>query len=538
MTRPARCKALLVSPSFAGTSFWNYRRTCELLGARYSAAPLGIITVAALLPAEWELRLVDRNVEELREEDLRWADLVLTGGMLPQRKDVLALVDRAHALGKPVVVGGPDPTCAPDVYGAADFRVLGEAEEIMCELVAAWHAGATSGTFTATRFPDLARSPVPRYDLLKLEHYLHVGVQFSRGCPFGCEFCNVIELNGRAPRTKDTAQLLRELDALRALGYRGHVDFVDDNLIGQRKAVKPFLKELAAWTRARRRPFEFTTEASLDLGSDPELLALLRDANFFAVFVGIETPDPAALLASNKRQNLRRDIAASVRAIHGAGLFVNAGFIVGFDAEGAGVADAMVDCIEAAGVPVCMVGLLFALRGTQLSRRLAAEGRLDPEAVYDAEDADQCTSGLNFRTLRPRREVLRDYRDILARVYAPAAFFGRARRVGRELDRSAQSVRPSLRNVLRDLRGFFGMLWLQGVRDREVRGEWWRTVGDALTHNPAALKIVLSFAALYLHLGPYSRELIRKLDAEIAASAPAPDEERLTRGQAGPAAEG
>lgn len=521
MTRSPRCRALLVFPRFAGSSFWNYRKTCELLGARYSAAPLGLATVAALLPAEWELRLVDRNVEELTDAELAWADLVMTGGMLPQRNDALQIVGRAQACGKPVVVGGPDATCAPEVYARAEFRVLGEAEEILAEFLAAWRDGAAGGLFVAPRFPDLTRSPVPRFDLLRLDRYLHVGVQFSRGCPFECEFCNVIDLNGRLPRTKTPAQLLRELDALRALGYRGHVDFVDDNLIGNRKAVKPFLRELAAWLAARGRPFEFTTEASLDLGGDPELLGLLRQANFFAVFVGIETPDTATLLAAHKRQNARRDIAASVAAIHRAGLFVNAGFIVGFDTERASVADAMVECIEAAGIPVCMVGLLFALPGTRLTRRLGDAGRL-AEVEYAADDADQCTSGLNFRTLRPRGEILADYRQILARIYAPEAFFARARRASRALDRSAHALAPSLRNVLRDLRGFAGMLWLMGVRDRRVRREWWRLVADCLLHNPAALKIALSFAALYLHLGPYSRELVGRLDQEIAREAAPP----------------
>ena len=516
--RSPHCKALLVFPRFAGASFWNYRRTCELLGAKYSAAPLGLITLAALLPREWAVRLIDRNVEELTEEDLAWADVVMTGGMLPQRNDALELIGRAHDRGKPVVVGGPDATCAPDVYAAADFRVLGEAEEVIADFLAAWNQGARGGLFEAPRFPDLTRSPVPRFDLLKLDRYLHIGVQFSRGCPFECEFCNVIDLNGRAPRTKTPEQMLQELDALRQLGYRGHVDFVDDNLIGNRKAVKPFLRELAAWLGARGRPFEFTTEASLDLASDPELLDLLKKANFFAVFVGIETPDTATLLAANKRQNARRDVAASVAAIHRAGLFVNAGFIVGFDTERGSVADAMVACIEEAGIPVCMVGLLFALPGTRLTRRLAAENRLATgEVRYASDDADQCTSGLNFVTARPRLEVLADYRDILARIYAPDAFFARARRVGRELDRSAHALRPSVANVLRDLRGFFGMLWCMGIRDGRVRAEWWRSVVDCLVHNPAALKIVLSFAALYLHLGPYSRALVQRLDQEIAA---------------------
>jgi radical SAM superfamily enzyme YgiQ (UPF0313 family) len=518
MPRPSSCRALLVFPRFAGTSFWNYRATCDLMGARYPAAPLGLITVAALLPRTWELRLVDRNTRDLRDEDLAWADVVLTGGMLPQRRDTLHLIERLRALGKPVVVGGPDATSDPDAYAAADFRVLGEAEEIISDFLAAWSAGAVKGTFVATQFPDVTRSPIPRFDLLHLRDYLHVGVQYSRGCPFSCEFCNVIELNGRAPRTKTPAQVLRELDALRALGYRGHVDFVDDNLIGNRKALRPFLRELASWVRARRWPFEFTTEASLDLADDPELLSLLRAANFFAVFVGIETPDPEALRASFKRQNVGRDIAESVLAIHRAGLFVNAGFIVGFDTERGSVASAMVDCIEAASIPVCMVGLLFALPGTRLARRLDSEGRLPPRAhEYRDEDADQCTSGINFRPLRPRADVLRDYRDILARIYAPDAYFGRALRAARSLDRSAHRIRPSLRNVVRDVRGFALMAWRQGVRDREVRATWWRSLLECALHNPSALKILLSFSALHLHLGPYAREATARLEREIAA---------------------
>jgi radical SAM superfamily enzyme YgiQ (UPF0313 family) len=327
------------------------------------------------------------------------------------------------------------------------------------------------------------------------------------------------QLNGRAPRTKTPAQVLRELDALRALGYRGHVDFVDDNLIGNRKAVRPFLRELAGWVRARRWPFEFSTEASLDLADDQELLSLLRGANFFAVFVGIETPDPEALRASSKRQNVGRDVAASVQAIHRAGLFVNAGFIVGFDTERGSVAAAMADCIEAASIPVCMVGLLFALPGTRLARRLDAEGRLPARAQeYRDEDADQCTSGINFRPLRPRADVLRDYRDILARIYEADAYFGRAVRAVRTLDRSAHRIRPSLRNAARDVRGFARMAWRQGVRDREVRATWWRSLLECALHNPRALKILLSFSALHLHLGPYAREAIARLEREIAAA--------------------
>jgi radical SAM superfamily enzyme YgiQ (UPF0313 family) len=514
---------LLVYPKFGAGSFWNYRETCEAVGARYSATPLGLITVAALLPSEWEVRLIDRNVEELHGEDLAWADVVMTGGMLPQQRDALALIALAHASGKPVVVGGPDVTASPEVYAAAEYQVCGEAEEILARFVADFDAGAARGSYVAKDFPDVSRSPVPRFDLLQLPFYMNVGVQFSRGCPFDCEFCNVIELNGRKPRTKPVEQVLRELDALHALGYRGHVDFVDDNLIGNRGRARPLLRALSGWLAERGHPFEFSTEASINLADDDDLLALMKAANFFAIFVGIETSDTAALIETHKMQNTRRDIAESIHKIHRAGIFVNAGFIIGFDAERASIADEMVACIEATNIPVCMVGLLYALPGTRLARRLQAEGRLhvDPYAVHE-DDGDQCTSGLNFDTRRDRSEMLADYRSVLERVYSPAAYFGRVRRACRELDRSTHRLRVPWRLVVRDLRAF-GRIALQlGWRERGSRRAFWGAVADCLTHNPRALKITVSFAALYLHFGPFSRSLVARLAAGLGpAAAPA-----------------
>jgi radical SAM superfamily enzyme YgiQ (UPF0313 family) len=228
-----------------------------------------------MLPPHWEVRLVDRNTEDLTEADLAWADMVMTGGMLPQQADTLALIELCRRNDRPVVVGGPDATSSPHIYKQADFRVLGEAEGVLSDFVAAWDAGKRDGTFTAPKFQvDVTKSPMPRFDLLNLEYYLYIGVQYSRGCPFTCEFCDIIELYGRLPRTKTTLQILAELDRLYALGYRGHVDFVDDNLIGN------------------DYPFEFSTEASVNLADDDELLHLMRDANFFALFIGIESPDP------------------------------------------------------------------------------------------------------------------------------------------------------------------------------------------------------------------------------------------------------
>ena len=249
------CKVLMIFPRFNTDSFWNYRAACELTGARYPAAPLGLITVAALLPKSWEVRLVNRNTETLIEADLDWANMVMTGGMLFQQPDSLSIIDMCRARGTPIVVGGPDVTSTPDIYSRANFRVLGEAEEIMEDFVAAWRSGAEQGVFHAPMGQtDVTRSPTPRFDLLNIEDYLHVGIQFSRGCPFNCEFCDIIELYGRVPRTKTSEQVLAELDALYALGYRGHVDFVDDNLIGNKRALKKFLPDLQEWMNKKKFP--------------------------------------------------------------------------------------------------------------------------------------------------------------------------------------------------------------------------------------------------------------------------------------------
>jgi len=242
------CNVLMIYPRFMADSFWNFSEACELVGARYPAIPLGLITVAALLPKSWNVRLVNRNTEELAESDLAWANMVMTGGMLFQQADTLDLIEMCRARGLPVAVGGPDVSSSPHRYAAANFRVVGEAEGILDKFIAAWEEGQREGTFEAPKFQvDVTKTPIPRFDLLKFDQYLYIGVQFSRGCPFTCEFCDIIELYGRAPRTKTHVQMLAELEALYRLGYRGHVDFVDDNLIGNKKAIKAFLPVLETW---------------------------------------------------------------------------------------------------------------------------------------------------------------------------------------------------------------------------------------------------------------------------------------------------
>jgi radical SAM superfamily enzyme YgiQ (UPF0313 family) len=510
------CHVLMIYPRFSAATFWNFSVACELVGARYPAAPLGLITLAATLPQNWDIRLVNRNTEELTETDLDWADLVMTGGMLAQQVDTLELIALCHAHGKPVVVGGPDPTSSPHVYASADFRVLGEVEGIIDDFVAALDAGAQSGCFTAPKFTiDVTKTPIPRFDLLKFEHYFYIGVQYSRGCPFTCEFCDIIELYGRVPRAKTTPQMLAELEALYQLGYRGHVDFVDDNLIGNKKALKTLLPKLAAWLKERDYPFEFSTEASINMADDDELLRLMREANFFTVFVGIESPDPKTLVHTKKKQNTRRNLADSVHRIYRAGMFVTAGFIVGFDSEEGSMADAMADFIQESAIPVCMVGLLYALPNTQLTRRLAAAGRLHPNHDVAAPDfSDQCTATLNFDTLRPLSDILRDYRRILERVYEPSAFADRLERLSAMLDRSGRPQDLHEGDIRRKAASI-EMVHKIISRLPEAREQFWQTFVKCAKSNPAASRYIVILMAFYLHLGPFARKVIAAIDTRL-----------------------
>jgi radical SAM superfamily enzyme YgiQ (UPF0313 family) len=513
MSNKPQLKVLLVYPRFPSATFWNYRETCEVSGARYPGAPLGLITVAALLPSYWIFRLVDRNTEELIEADLGWADIVMTGGMLPQQLDTLTIIELCKAHGKRVAVGGPDISSSPHIYAAADFLVIGEAEGVAADFAAALERNETSGVFEAEKFQvDVTKSPIPRFELLNFERYLHVGIQFSRGCPFTCEFCDIIELYGRVPRAKSDDQMLAELDALYACGYRGWIDFVDDNMVGNKKALKRFLPRLAAWQEQRRYPFEFTTEASINLADDEELLQMMRRANFFAIFVGIETPDAETLVATSKKQNTRRDLAESVHRIYRVGIFVTAGFIVGFDGEKSHVARQIAGLIKEAAIPVCMVGLLVALPNTQLMRRLVREGRLHPyHDVPLDEECDQCTVGLNFDTTRPRQDIIRDCKEIVETIYTPTAYFSRVREVGLRLDCSVQRNPYPLAKNLRELAAIIWRL----SRTRHVAWLFWRTALGCAVRNPTALRSVIKMAALYIHLGPFSRYVSQTLDRHM-----------------------
>lgn len=507
-------KCLLVGPRFSEFSYWNYVDVCHLLDARYPAAPLGLVTLAALLPRDWDIRLLDCNAQELDLALFDWADIVMAGGMIPQQRALLALIELAHGRGKPIALGGPDPTSQPDVYGAADYLVLDEAEMTIPLFLADLAAGATHGVYRSAEKPDLSLTPAPRYDLLDLSNYLHVGVQFSRGCPFDCEFCDIIELYGRRPRTKGTEQVLKELDVLYGKGYRGHVDFVDDNFIGNKRNVKRFLPELAKWSREHDHPFYFSTEASLDLADDLELLGMMQAADFRYVFIGIETPEKDLLLLTQKKQNTRHPLGERIARIYQHGMIITAGFIVGFDTEKRSIADAMVNCIEETSIAMAMVGLLAALPNTQLTRRLAKEGRmLKDYSVMKPEDVDQATSGLNFVTSRPRVEILEDYASILSRVYAPKPYFRRVLATANRLG-PGREFRWSLRAQAHVLR----LLWRVSRRlgfNRETALPYWRTLFRVLSLRPRAMEGAGALMAMYIHFRKQTAFVLKGLAQKI-----------------------
>ena len=510
-------RALLVQPRFSGNSFWNYTEVCRLTGAKYPAAPLGLMTVAALLPQHWRMRLVDENVRPLTRADIDWADIVLTGGMLPQQAAIIDVINQARARHKPVVVGGPDPSEQPDMYPGADFLVLGEGEVTIPLFLADLAQGAVSGVYRSDERADMSRAVVPRFDLIRFKDYIQVGIQFSRGCPFNCEFCDIIELYGRRPRNKTPEQVLLELQALYDLGYRGHVDFVDDNLIGNRTRATAVLTAIADWSRRHGYPFYFSTEASIDLARRPELLRLMQECDFRYVFVGVESPDDRVLAHVGKTQNLSVSVPDAVRTLASYGIIVNAGFIMGFDAESPRAGRNIVELIERAGICLAMVGTLYALPRTRLTRRLQQEGRLFDKGrrtIDAAVDIDQLTSGLNFVTTRPRAEVIRDHAAVLKHIYEPHRYYHKIIRTATTL-KPAYKHRAGFRESLKLALGFLRVCRKAGFNLRTGQ-LYWETLFQVMQRNPRALDAAVNLAAMYLHFAKQSHYVVESLKRAAA----------------------
>lgn len=416
--RRRRRRALLVYPEFP-VSFWGLQHAVELSGKRSNLPPLGLLTIAAMFPPEYELRVVDLNVQPLSDRDLRWADRVFLSAMQVQAPSLLAVVARCRAAGVPTVAGGPFPSSYPDALWDVDCVVRGEVEGVFRALLAALEDGSAPRVLEAPARPSIGESPVPRYDLVDIHVYSSMSIQFSRGCPFDCEFCDITKLYGRVPRTKTPAQVVAEMESLYELGWRGTVFFVDDNFIGNRRSVeRRLLPEVARWQRERGYPFAFYTEASVNLANMDALMGAMVDAGFFRVFLGIETPNADALRTANKKQNVNGVepdyLLHAVSRIHGKGLQVMAGFILGMDGDGEESFDAQIDFIQRAGIPMAMIGLLTALRGTNLYQRLEREGRL-----LDESSGSNMATTLNFVPELPADTLERGFVRVLRTLYDP-----------------------------------------------------------------------------------------------------------------------
>jgi radical SAM superfamily enzyme YgiQ (UPF0313 family) len=505
-------KVLLVSPTFVPT-YWSYESALRLAGKKWLLPPLGLITVASLLPRHWRPRLVDLNVEPLTDREILRSDVVMLTGMHVQRESLHEVLARCRRLGVPTVVGGPYATGEPHrLEGQADHLVLGEVEETMAPFCQAFEAGHAPRLVPRPEAPDLRHSPPPRYDLLRRDAYYHMSLQFSRGCPFTCEFCDIPGLLGRNPRTKDPQQIERELDAIRASGFGGMVFFVEDNFIGKKKAVRDLLPFVERWQERRDWPFEFYTEASLNLAEEPALMRAMTDAGFRMVFVGLESPSPAALKETKKHQNLPGDMLDRVHTILRQGLEVLGGFIVGFDTDPADIFEQQVEFIQKAAIPTAMLGVLQALPGAPLEARMRAEGRLRDMP----RPADQFGRS-NFETVLPAPVLLAGFRRALESIYEPSAYFARVREMLRLRGRLPRRHGIGLPVALQAVRAIVA----QGVF-ASYRRHYWRFLADVWRTDRTLLSDALRQAAKGHHFFLFTREVVApRLEAALSGAAPA-----------------
>ena len=509
-------KCLIVQSEFSTFSFWNYVDVCKIVGAKYPAAPLGLITVAALLPQQWEFKLVDANVEPLRNEYFEWADIVCVGGMLVQQQGINSVIDKAHRYGRPVVVGGPDPSSQPNLYQSADYLVLGEGEISIPLFIQDLENSCKSGEYISTEKADMSKAVVPRYDLIRFKDYIQVGIQYSRGCPFNCEFCDIIELYGRKSRTKTSEQIIRELQNLYDLGYQGHIDFVDDNLIGNKNKIKRVLPAIKSWSEINNYPFYFSTESSINLAADDSLMKMMQDVDFRFIFIGIETPDDEILKMINKNMNVNIPVTQAVNKINSYGMIVNAGFIIGFDNETERTADNMIRCVQDSGICMAMLGMLYALPNTQLTKRLKKEGRLfkDNSTLREVNtEIDQMTSGLNFITARPRLEVLQDYIKVIKYIYEPKHYYERAIYTSLNLKPIAKH-KPGIGRMLNRV-GMFFKLCLKVGFNENTGWLYWKTLITVIFKNVRAFEATVNLAAMYIHFHKMSKFIIDSLNKEV-----------------------
>ncbi len=495
-------KVLLVYPRYPDT-FWSFKHSLKFMFKEAIFPPLGLLTVAAMLPEEWEKKLVDMNTTTLTDKDLKWADYVFLSAMVAQWVSAREVIDRCKKLGTKIVAGGPIFTPGYEDFGFDDIDhlVFNEAENILPLFLEDLEKGCAKRIYTSEERPDIKESPVPLWSLINKRKYQMMSIQYSRGCPFNCEFCDIIILNGHVPRTKDKSQIVAELDALYDMGWRASVFFVDDNFIGNKRKLKSeILPAIIKWMEEKKRPFTFLTEASINLADDEELMRLMSEAGFDMVFVGIESPNEESLVECNKLPNKNRDLLASVKKIQNYGLQVQGGFIVGFDSDPLSIFKSQIDFIQKSGIVTAMVGVLMAPPRTRLYKRLKRENRLLVCGTWTGDNTDGST---NFIPKMGYEALARGYRYIVDTIYAPRQYYERIRTFLREY---RPSNKGKLKISLIYLVALIRSMWVLGVEEKG-RIHYWKLFVWTLLKKPKSFPLSMMLAVQGFHYRKVARKV-------------------------------
>lgn len=483
-------KILLVYPRYP-TTFWSFEHALKFVSKKASFPPLGLLTVATMLPGEWEKKLVDMNITKLTDEDIKWADYVFISAMAVQQDSVREVITRCQALKTKTVAGGPLFTMGYEEFDEVDHLVLGEAEVTLPLFLRDLAQGCARHIYPAQAQPDIGQTPIPLWSLINMKKYSSMNIQYSRGCPFDCEFCNIALLNGHKPRPKSKEQILGELQALYDRSWRAGIFIVDDNFIGNKRKLKAeILPAIIEWQKARKYPFAFQAEASINLADDEELMRLLVEAGFNTVFVGIETPNEESLVECNKSQNQNRDLLASVKKMQNYGLEVQGGFIVGFDSDPPSIFKDQINFIQKSGIVTAMVGLLNAPPGTRLYQRLKKENRLSQK--FSGNNTD-CS--LNFIPKMNFETLINGYKQILNTIYSPQYYYHRIKAF--QTEHKAPRQRKGKLQFYH-IQALFKSVWVLGLREKERR-YYWRLLISTLLKYPRKLPISVILAIYGYH---------------------------------------
>jgi len=483
-------KILLVYPETPST-FWTFKNALKFVAKKSSEPPLGLITIASMLPKDWDLKLIDTNIRKLRDSDIKWADYVFLTGMSIHFDSFKEITKRCKDLGTKIVAGGPMCTLDTELFPEIDHLVLNEAEITLPLFLKDLANGSPKKVYTSDEFPDISLAPIPRWDLLEISKYATMDLQYSRGCPFNCEFCSITVLNGHKPRTKSSDQLIQELDALYKHGWRGNVFFVDDNFIGNKgRLKKEVLPALIQWSRKRKYPFAFMTEVSINLSDDDELIDLMIQAGFDAAFVGIETPNEESLVECGKYQNQKRNLIDSVKKLQRKGIVVSGGFILGFDHDPPSIFRQQLEFIQNSGIVTAMVGLLNAPSGTRLFTRLKNENR-----IIESFGGDNMDGTMNFIPKMNPMKLYKGYKDLLNKIYSPKAYFERVKTFLKEYKIHSYSPSPLTK---RNIYAFLKSIWVLGIKERG-KSYYWRLFFYSLFTCPEKFAMAITMAIYGFH---------------------------------------